>query len=736
MSNQFIAQCIGEANSAVANGQYAVAIECCQRLVRKFPSLPEAWYNLSIAFRGQGKREQALNALKKTDGLTRENSDAQNSIGFQFMELGALLDAERCLRRAISLAPDFAFAYSNLGMLREKQGRLDDAEALFNKAVELQPNLAPAYANLCCVQLLKNRHESAEASARKAVEVDPNFSKAWTSLAVALCGLKDIASAETAACAAIKLDPASSEAWLNYCGVLSLQRRYVSAEEAVRKAIELAPLSAVAWRKLGQVLVEQKQYKAAADCFAKSLVYDPLAEDVQGEIVRTRMQICEWSTFAADLELISRHVHQGRCISAATPFAILALKDDLAIHLKAASRYAAEQYPENSPVGEISEPSCHERIRIGYYSADFHNHATSYLMVELFELHDKSRFELIGFSFGPDSQDEMRQRVSAAFDQFIDVSQRSDRDVALMSREMGVDIAVDLKGYTQDCRPGIFSCRAAPVQVNYLGFPGTMGANFIDYIVADRTLIPAESQAYYSEKVVYLPNSYQVNDANRQISSRNFTRSEVGLPDFGFVFACFNNNYKITPDVFASWMRILKRVPHSVLWLFETNPDAVRNLRKNAEVHGVDAGRLVFANSLPLDEHLSRIRLADLFLDTLPYNAHTTTSDALWAGLPVLTRMGASFASRVAASLLRAVDVPELIASTQQDYENLASELASDPERLGAIKQRLVESRNSTPLFDSTLFTRHLEAAYSAMCERYHSGLPPEHIYVDAGAAS
>jgi predicted O-linked N-acetylglucosamine transferase (SPINDLY family) len=293
-----------------------------------------------------------------------------------------------------------------------------------------------------------------------------------------------------------------------------------------------------------------------------------------------------------------------------------------------------------------------------------------------------------------------------------------------------VDIAVDLKGFTVDARTDIFSYRAAPIQVNFMGYPGTMAAEYMDYLVADSILVPQQYQQFYTEKIVYLPDSYQVNDTKRQIADKIFTRKELGLPETGFVFCCFNNNYKITPDIFDCWMRILQRLEGSVLWLYVDNEQASANLRKEAVRRGVDADRLVFAGRMPLPEHLARHRSADLFLDTLPCNAHTTASDALWAGLPVLTRIGESFAGRVAASLLNAVHLPELITSSQDEYEASAIELATDPVKLNEIRRKLDKNRLAAPLFDSGLFTRHIEAAYLEMYERYHLDLPPDHIYV------
>jgi predicted O-linked N-acetylglucosamine transferase (SPINDLY family) len=404
--------------------------------------------------------------------------------------------------------------------------------------------------------------------------------------------------------------------------------------------------------------------------------------------------------------------------------------DDPALQRKAALIYLTDQLSEAPPEGERPNRDPAQKIRIGYYSSDFHNHATAHLMAELLASHDRQKFEVWGFSFGPDRRDAMRQRLAQTFDRFIDVHTHSDHEVAQLSRAMGVDIAVDLKGLTGDARTGIFAHRCAPLQVNFLGYPGTMALPCIDYIVADKVLIPPESQKHYSEKVVYLPHSYQVNDSQRKIADQRFTRAELGLPEQGFVFCCFNNNYKIQPQTFDIWMRLLHAVPGSVLWLFEDNPTAAKNLRLEADHRGVDPARLVFAQRMQLPEHLARHRLADVFLDTLPYNAHTTASDALWAGLPVLTLIGQSFAARVAASLLQAMDLPELITHSEAEYESKALALARQPEQLQALKSKIERQRKTSPLFKGQLFAKHLEAAYEAMLERHRAGLAPDHIFV------
>jgi len=415
-------------------------------------------------------------------------------------------------------------------------------------------------------------------------------------------------------------------------------------------------------------------------------------------------------------------IENGKRVTSCFP--VLGLTDSLQLQHQAAQIYTTSLFPPDDSLGEIPVKNRSGKIKLGYYSADLHNHATAYLMAELFERHDKSKFELFAFSFGPDTQDEMRARLVLAFDNFIDVRLQSDKDVAQLSRELGIDIAIDLKGYTTGARPRIFSYRVAPIQASYLGYPGTLGASYIDYLIADPILIPAESQAYYSEKIAYLPNSYQVNDRKRAISSRRFTKQELGLPEEGFVFCCFNNNFKITPDMLDTWVRILNAVEGSVLWLFEDNAAAGRNLREQAALRGLDASRLVFAPRMNLPDHLARHEAADLFLDTLPCNAHTTASDALWAGLPVLTCTGQAFASRVAASLLHAIELPELVTTNIKEYEDLAVELAHNPTKLQQLKDKLAANRLTTPLFDTELFASNLENCYSSMLERYHSDSP------------
>jgi predicted O-linked N-acetylglucosamine transferase (SPINDLY family)/glycosyltransferase involved in cell wall biosynthesis len=530
---------------------------------------------------------------------------------------------------------------------------------------------------------------------------------------------------------AIQLNPLHSQAHNNRGSALHGLLQYEAALKSFDQAILLKPDYADAHSNRASTLMALKQYLPAFASFEKTLQLKPDYEYLRGMRLYAKRLLCDWQNSESEVLELEAAIERGE--KAALPFATLAFSTSPAIQKQAAEIYVRDKHP--APATPIPSWPRHDRIRIGYFSSDFYNHATSYLMAELFERHDRARFEILGFSFGPDKTDEMSSRVSSAMDRFINVRSMPDRDIAQLSRDLEVDIAIDLKGFTHDHRAGIFSHRAAPVQVNYVGYPGTMGAGFIDYLIADPTLIPESSQHLYSEKIIYLPGSYQPNDSQRPISATQPTRTNEGLPESAFVFCCFNNTYKITPTVFDIWMRILARVDNSALWLLETNPTTIANLCNEAARRNIAPGRLIFARPLPLAEHLARHALADLFLDTAPYNAHTTASDALWTGLPVLTCIGETFASRVAASLLHALsqsdpDLPELIAATPAEFEDLAVSLADNPARLQTLRQHLQQSRATAPLFDTAAYTRHLEAAYTAIFDRHHARLPPGHIHI------
>jgi protein O-GlcNAc transferase len=526
---------------------------------------------------------------------------------------------------------------------------------------------------------------------------------------------------------ALKIRPDYAEGH-NSLGVIfkDLGRRH-EAVNCLNRALRLKPDYVEAYHNLGNTLIKLDRHSDAIDCFTKVLQINP--DDAQARTARLflRAYKCDWEAIDTDAEAIPSLGVSGPAI---TPFSLLCLEDDPARHGIRSERYAFRKYGRQKP-HSFSRPRVKpDRLRIGYFSADFHSHAMMHLMAKLFEVHDRGRFVLHAYSYGPKNEDAMKERLRGAFDVFNDAQSLSDEQVATLARNESIDIAVDLNGYTSNARSGIFAYRAAPIQINYLGYPGTLGSPFIDYIVADKTTIPEKKREHFSEKVIYLPDCYQVNDNSREISNLPMTRTEMGLPEEGFVFCCFNNTQKILRREFNIWMRLIGNIDGSVLWLLKSNKWAEANLRKAAQARGIAPERLVFADWRPPSEHLARHRLADLFLDTFNYNAHTTASDALWAGLPVLTKIGQGFAARVAGSLLGAIGLPELITNTDDEYERLALQMASDPDRLLALRSKLEKNRDVTPLFDTELFARHIEDAYQQAYQRYFEEKDPDVIVV------
>ena len=601
------------------------------------------------------------------------------------------------------------------------------AEHKFIKSLELIPDRVSTLTNLSAAQLKLKKYSEARSAAQKAISVESDNSEAYLNLGLIELDLRNFESAIKFFDKALSLKPDYVEAYSNKGATLNELKRYDEAIAHYDKAISLKPDYHKAWTNKGNTLSELKRFDKAIAHYDKALTLKPDIDWLSGDLLHTKMKICSWSGLAESLEDISKKAVANEKI--ANPLLLLALNDDTFLHKKSAEIYIQSRYPFNPVLGPILKYPQNQKIRIGYFSADFRNHPVSLLTAELYELHDKNKFEIIAFSFGVDDKSPMRLRLSQAFNQFIDVSNVSDLGIAELSRSLQIDIAVDLGGHTQASRTGIFSYQAAPIQASYIGYLGTMGSEYYDYLLADKTIIPDELQKFYFEKIAYLP-SYQVNDRKRTISERQFTREELRLPETGFVFCCFNDNVKILPTTFDSWMRILNAVEGSVLFLYADNEWSKANLIKEACLCGIDSARLIFGGRIPTEEYLARYRVCDLFLDTFPYNAGTTASDALWVGLPVLTLMGQSFASRMAASLLNAIGLSELITTTQEEYEALAIELALNPKKLAYIKLKLANNRLTAPLFDTPLFTKNLEAAYIKMYEHCKAGLEPQDISI------
>ena len=637
--------------------------------------------------------------------------------------------AKAILKKIIEV--DFYNSKANelLAYIESNQGNQELAHQLLIRACQDKQASANAFYYLGSSFLKKDQFQEAKECFAKALDKAGDFFEGLHDLATACASLGEKEDALLWYQKALTLKNDSYEVFYNLGKIFDSLKHHEKALDAYEHAINLKADFAEAWFNKGCVLNDLKRYKEAIEAFRKAINIQPktIVDWDYGGMLFALTTTCSWADFGKNEDVINGLLSHKKGFN---PFFSLAFIDDPFFHKKEALSFVQDKFHQRDDLGKLPRLSKKEKIQIGYFSADFHNHATAYLIAEMLELHDRERFEIHAFSFGPDARDEMRQRCVNAVDHFHDVTKLSDQAITKLARDLEIDIAVDLKGHTQDGRMGIFALRAAPIQISYLGYPGTSGADYMDYIVADPILIPEASHIFYTEKIIFLPNSYQANDSKRAISKKVFSKSELGLPEKGFIFCCFNASYKISPSMFDSWCRILKKVDGSVLWLFEANPTVKENLIKEASTRGIDSHRLVFSGHIENSEHLARQSLADLFLDTFPYNAHTTSSDALWSGLPVLTLVGQSFASRVSASLLTAIGLPELITQTQEEYESLAIELATHSEKLLSIKNQLKSNLLIKPLFDAQLFTRHIEAAYAEAYQRYQDDLSPDNIYV------
>jgi protein O-GlcNAc transferase len=620
------------------------------------------------------------------------------------------------------------------GLAHHRVGRLAEAEACYRQVLAAEGDHPDALHLLGVIAHQVKRADLAVQLIGRAIERNDRNPDYLSNLGNALAELKQFGEALASYDKALVLRPGYAEAFNNRGVALQQLQRPDEALASYDKAIALKPDYAEAHNSRGVVLQELKRLDEALASYEDALALKPDHADAFSGIIDCVNSLCDWDRKRALAGDLIAHVAERKSII--LPFTLLGCSGDPSPQLQCAKSFVA---------GKIALPPRplwsgatwrHDKVRIAYLSSDFHRHATAYLMAELFERHDRSRFEVIAISFGPDDESGMRKRLVAAFDQFHDVRRNSDDAAAKLLHDLQADIAIDLKGHTQHARPGILAHRPSPIHASYLGFPGTMGAAFIDYIIADDTVAPFGHQAFYTEKIVHLPDCYQVNDTSRTIAAQTPTRQAAGLPEQGFVFCCFNQNWKITPDVFDVWMRLLHAVDGSVLWLLGDYQSTERNLRNEAQARGIDPVRLVFAGRFPLEDHLARHRLADLFVDTLPVNAHTTASDALWAGLPLVTRLGEAFAGRVAASLLNAIGLPELVTRSMEDYEALALRLAKDPALLAGYRDRLAEYRLTHPLFDADRFRRHIEAAYLRMWEIWQRGEPPRSFAIEAEQGS
>jgi predicted O-linked N-acetylglucosamine transferase (SPINDLY family) len=700
------------ANDLQRAGQFELAVAQYDRALKFRPKWPEALTNRGVALLILDRAEDAVASYDRALAIRPTFALALSNRGNALCRLGRYQQALMSYDQALVIQPDYPEALQNRGTALHALGRYQEALESFDSVLAVRPNADALLGRGSALIALRRSGEALESCIR-AKALRPNHAETLNTLGNALCDLNRLDEALAIYGQAIAIKPDLAGAYYNRGNVLQTLGRVEESLADYERAIALVPAYADALNNRGNALLTLRRNGEAAGDFARVLAIDPDYPYARGKLLHARLRCCDWTGYDQQAAQIAADIAAGKRSS--MPFENIAVSGSPRDQLECARLWIGDMCPPGATPLWSGQRYRHDRIRLAYLSADFHEHATAYLVAGLFEQHDRNRFETIAVSFAPDSESEIRTRLKNSLDRFIDVGNESDFETATRLRDMEVDIAVDLKGLTGSSRPAILALRPAPVQVNYLGYPGTMGADTIDYVIADRVVIPEGDKPHYSEKVVYLPDTYASADSKRRIADRTPSRAEAGLPETGFVFCSFNNSYKITPRMFDLWMRLLRDVDGSVLWLLNADEAAVANLRREASERGVPADRLVFAPRVKVDDHLARHRLADLFLDTLPYNAHTTASDALWAGLPLVTCLGSTFAGRVAGSLLTAVGLPELITHSLEDYAALALKLARDRDFLAATKAKLAKNRDTLPLFDTARFTRNIEAAYERM---------------------
>lgn len=716
-------------------GHLAEAERAYRDILTSRPKHPDALHFLGVLLHQKGDSEAGADLIRQAIQKQPKSPEAHNHLGLALTTLGRLNDAEAALRKAIRLNPRFPEALSNLGIVQRDQGKLSDAAVSLRRALQLNPGLMEALYNLGTVLTDLGRPQEALAVLDQGLQRQPANPSLLAALGHALSSAGRYREAAAAFLTVSTRVPNDAEAHRNLGTCFDRLGLYEDAEKAFRKAVALDPDDLEARHRLGNVLKMSKKFVEAEEVFIQLLDRLPESADALASLLYVRRWLCQWERSDELLGRLREALATPQ--TGLSPFLLLSL--DVGPEDQARCAATFSENPRKAMEKRGQTPYSHprrprggrERITVGYISPDFRAHPVAYLVAELFELHDRDRFQVLGYALGPKSDDPMRRRLEQGFDRLVDVEALKADEAAERIHRDQVDILVDLAGYTFHSRTEILAFKPAPIQVNYLGFPCTMGADFMDYVIVDPFVAPPAAQPHFAERLVHMPDCYMINDATREIAADTPTREACGLPPDGVVFCCFNTIYKFTPELFAVWMRLLGAVPGSVLWMPEPRPEARKNLRKEARAANIDPDRLRFAPRTPtVAEHLARVRNADLFLDTFPYNAHSTASDMLWAGVPVLTRSGDTFASRVAGSLLHTLELPELITHSLSEYEARALHLAQHPDELAALRRRVANGRETSPLFDSARFTRHLETAFEHMWEAFQQGRPPAPITV------
>jgi protein O-GlcNAc transferase len=711
----------------------------------------------ALAAHQQGDRVQAESLYRRALSKEKRNTDALHYFGLLQAENERWDEAAQLLRQAIRFGAKSPDVHANLGRILNLLNRHQEALESYEKALAIDPDHPAALINYAGTLLTLHLPEKALPILDRLIAHNPSLSIASHNRCIALLDLGRDEEVIVATEKILSRNPTDADAWSKRGRAFAALHRYQEATAAYKKFLDIQPRSAPvltllgninvrlnrtddaatnydeaiaanknyaeAWFGRGKLLAGLRYHQQAFDAFDRAYTLQPDLHYIEGHRLHAKLYACDWSNLGSEIVHLRKNVREGK--PAAPPFTMLAVSPSPAEQFRCAQAYVRNAFPASSVSTWSGQIYNHDKIRIAYVSGEFRDHPTAYLTADLFECHNREIFDVFAISTGVDDDGPMRRRLVKAFDEFFNAGKLSSNAIAEWIRQNEIDVLIDLNGYSGHDRTDVFLLRPAPVQVNYLAFPGTMGATWMDYIVVDAALVNDDEHVFFSEKVVYLPDSYQPSDRRRAISTRRNTRGEVDLPESGFVYCCFNNSYKIMPDVFDVWMRVLRGVDGSVLWLLEANATVEGNLKREAENRGVGQERLIFARSMPLPEHLSRLQLADLFLDTLPYNAHTTANDALWSGVPVLTCRGSTFAGRVGDSLLRAIGLEELVTGSLDEYERMAVAIGKDANLLADLKSRLQRNRESHPLFDTPRYTRHLEAAYVEMWRRFQRGQEP-----------
>jgi predicted O-linked N-acetylglucosamine transferase (SPINDLY family) len=721
-----------QADAHFGRGEWELAERLCTEVLTQQPQHAEALCMLGVLNAQAGRAAAAAALFGRLVAITPTHPIAHNNYANSLLSVGKPAEALESFARALALDAGCIEAHLGHGVALTELKRYAEAIRSYDRVIELKPGLAQAYYNRGNALTELGQPLEALASYDQSLRLQPRSAEFWFGRGVALQRVWRLTDALAAYEQALRLRPAHAEAWYGRGNVLKDMGQHAGALQSYDRALRARPACIEAWNNHGQLLRHLNRWQDAVASFSAALALDASYPWLRGNWLHTRMQVGDWGKLQADIDHALDDTGRGQ--PSVPPFAMLALTDSLSLQRRSADLLWAHRgvgLETNSPAPSAGAGrAADSRIRIAYLSPDFRDHAVSFLMAGVFEHHDRSRFEIVGASLRPAAEDDYGRRVARAMDRFVDLSRCSDAVATRHLQSLGIDILVDLSGHTQGARIKIFAGRPAPVQVNYLGFPGTSGGAPVDYLIADRCLVPPELRDRYSEKIVYLPDCFQANDDRRPRPRECPGRAHLGLPERARVLCCFNNSYKLIPRLFDIWMRLLQAFPDTVLWLASSSETLRRNLRAEAANRQVNEERLVFAERLPYQQHLARLPQADLFLDTLPFNGGATVSDALWMGVPVLSCAGEAMASRMGASLLQACDLPELVCSNLSQYEQRACELLGSPDRLAELRHRLDPRTSKSRLFDTPRFTRHLEAAFQQMHHYHLAGREPQHFEV------